>query len=197
MLSLSKISGSGNYYLNLAREDYYLNGGEPPGVWLGSATRHLGLFGKADPSDVRSLLAGFSPSGVGLVQNAGAENRQCGWDLTFSAPKSVSLLWALGSEREAREIQAAHFAAVDCAVRYLEAEGCFTRIGRGGTLVESVGVAVCVFEHGTSRMGDPQLHSHALLLNVAHRECGKWGSIDSRPIYDMMMVLGAAYRAEL
>ena len=99
MLSISKPmhgAGQGNYYLGLAREDYYLSGGEPPGLWHGEGASRLGLSGVVEPEKFRNLLNGFSPDRLHpLAQNAGRNDRQSGWDLTFSAPKSVSVLWAL------------------------------------------------------------------------------------------------------
>ena len=98
MLSLSAMtSGKGHYYTNLAREDYYLNGGEAPGEWLGRTPQKLGLRGEVEKDQLASLLEGFHPkTGEKLVQNAGKTKgdraRQAGVDLTFSAPKTVSVL---------------------------------------------------------------------------------------------------------
>ena len=90
MLSIGAMkSGQESYYQNLAREDYFLVGGEPPGRWLGRGAAALGLTGKIDSNELSALFRGYSPAGKKLVQNAGKENRQPGWDLTFSAPKSV------------------------------------------------------------------------------------------------------------
>lgn len=96
MLSIRHMaSGRENYYLQLAREDYFLEGGEPPGRWFGSALASLGLVeGTVEKDTLRTLMDGFAPDGRPLVQNAGKPNRQPGWDLTFSAPKAVSALWS-------------------------------------------------------------------------------------------------------
>ena len=95
MLSISppmKGAGKGNYYTGLAQEDYYTKGGEPLGEWYGEGAEQLGLNGKVKDIELRLALEGFSPTGEKLVQNAGDKDRQSGWDLTFSAPKSVSIL---------------------------------------------------------------------------------------------------------
>ena len=98
MLSISppmKGAGQGNYYLQLAREDYYLEGGEPPGRWVGLGAEALSLDGVVDRESLHNLLSGFDPKGrEAWVQNPGSNDRQSGWDLTFSAPKSVSVLWS-------------------------------------------------------------------------------------------------------
>src|SRR6478735_1903250 len=96
MLSVSAMSGGqGAYYTGLAREDYYLEGGEPPGWWQGRGAQLLGLEGQVDKEIFAALFSGLDGRGTPLVQNAGSPDRQPGWDLTFSAPKSVSVLWSM------------------------------------------------------------------------------------------------------
>ena len=87
MLSIAALSAvHGNYYLKLAREDYYLRGGEPRGLYLGEGAEALGLTGLVDEKECKRLLDGFSPDGKDpLTQNAGDPKHQAGWDLTFSA----------------------------------------------------------------------------------------------------------------
>jgi conjugative relaxase-like TrwC/TraI family protein len=82
LLSIAKISGTGqgDYYLNLASEDYYLKGGEPPGKWHGEGAKELGLRGEVKAKDFRNVLGGYSADGKEkLVQNAGEEGRQSSW----------------------------------------------------------------------------------------------------------------------
>ena len=111
MLSIIQIRGDGTYYTSLGRDDYYLKPGEPRGVWLGGGAEALGLTGTVDELTYRRVLAGFSPDGeTPLVRNAGTEIRRPGWDLTFSAPKSASEVWAASHgipevERAFREAQ--------------------------------------------------------------------------------------------
>ena len=199
MLSIGAIksTGQGEYYLDLGREDYYLKGGEPPGQWLGRGAEKLGLTGKVEDQDFRNLLKGFAIGGDSLIQNAGKQKHQPGWDLTFSAPKSVSVAWALSEESTRIRIQGAHDRAVAEALRYLEDEFAWTRRGRGGVEREEAGLVVATFLHGTSRAQDPQLHTHAICLNVGVREDGTTGTILSKPLYQSKMAAGAIYRAEL
>lgn len=122
MLSISAMTGMGlgSYYLNLAREDYYLGGGEPPGHWLGKGAEGMHLEGKVERLALRNLLLGRTPDGKrDLVQNAGKESRQCGWDLTFSAPKSVSTLFATSADDVRAKIRAAQAKAVAEALAFL------------------------------------------------------------------------------
>lgn len=95
MMTFAKIKNEGKYYLDLAKEDYYLNGGEPDGIWCGAAALMLRLKGAVNPGQFRNTLKGYSPDGKSpLCQNPG-KNHTSGWDLTFNAPKSFSLLWAV------------------------------------------------------------------------------------------------------
>src|SRR5437867_11336420 len=119
MLSICLMKGSGraDYYLDLAREDYYLAGGEPPGHWLGNGAIALRLTEEVKREDLRALMLGFSPGRRRpLVQNAGDRHRQSGWDLTYSAPKSVSVFWVLSSSEVRRQIQKAQHQAVARAI---------------------------------------------------------------------------------
>lgn len=198
MLSiLAKKSGQGRYYTELTAEAYYLEGGEPPGVWLGEGARRLGLQGEADKDLFSSLYEGLTPEGRKLVQNAGAGDRKCGWDLTFSAPKSVSVLWSQLGGEYGHEIRASHAQAVEAAMAYLEETAGFTRRGKGGAVKEKADLICCAFEHGTSRALDPQLHTHVLVLNIGVRRDGTTGSLTSPEFYDHKMAAGAIYRAEL
>lgn len=197
MLSVAAMSGGqGNYYTGLSREDYYTQGGEPEGLWLGKGAEKLGLSGTVDKEVFLELFSGFK-DGERLVQNAGKDNHRPGWDLTFSAPKSVSVLWSQADQETALEIRAAHITAVEKAICYVENEALWTRRGKGGVEHERCEAVVAAFEHGTSRAQDPQLHTHALLLNIGVTEDGKTRSLETQAVYEHKMAAGAIYRAEL
>lgn len=198
MLSLAAMkNGQCEYYQALAKEDYFLSGGEPPGYWLGEGARRLGLTGRVKARELAALFQGFSCAGMKLVQNAGKPNRQSGWDLTFSAPKSVSILWSQLRREEQQQIQEAHAAAVVATINYIEKNYAYSRIGRGGTERIRTGTVVAAFEHSCSRALDPQLHTHALVMNLGVDAMGKSRSILSRPLYQVKMLAGAYYRCEL
>ncbi len=197
-ISLMKGTGQGDYYLELAREDYYLAGGEPRGLWTGQAAQALGLSGFVERDDLKKLLGGFAPrSGDPLVQNAGAKDRQSGWDLCFSAPKSVSFLWAISPPEVRLRVQAIQQHAVEAGLGYLQDAAAVCRRGKGGESLESGQLVIATFEHGTSRAQDPQLHTHCLVINAARRADGSWGAIRSRDLFQHKMAAGAIYRAEL
>ena len=198
MLSISAMaSGSEWYYTNLAREDYYLKGGEPPGIWWGKGAEGLGLSGIVEGNDLRALFKGYAPDGTELVQNAGRKDRQPGWDLTFSAPKPVSTLWSQGDQWVREQIQAAQFEAAKVGLTYLQEEVAATRRGSKGSEREAAQLITAIYEHGTSRELDPNLHSHALILNACRRQDGTVGTILSQPVYQHKLTAGALYRAEL
>ncbi len=101
MLSIGKlgVAGGADYYLDKVAnsvDDYYLGRGEAPGQWVGQTAAVLGLVGQVDPGDLRNLLAGRSADGETLGAQV-QPSRRPGYDLTFSAPKGVSLLWAFGA----------------------------------------------------------------------------------------------------
>ena len=203
MLSLHGLgaagAGAAGYYAALARDDYYTRGGEPPGDWLGRGAASLGLSGTVDAAALRHVLHGFDGAGAtARVQGAGADHH-AGWDLTFSAPKSVSVLWATTDDPAVRAaIRDAQRAAVTATLAFAERHCAFTRRGHDGAGRERVaGLAVAAFEHATSRAQDPQLHTHCLVANLAPRADGTWGTVDGRHLFRWKMALGALYRAEL
>lgn len=202
MLSMSAMSGGqASYYLGLAREDYYLKGGEPPGQWYGEGAEALGLSGQVKDDQLYNLFGGYSPDGSKLlIQMQRHEDKAAhrpGWDLTFSAPKSVSVLWSQAGEEQRQKIQAAHHEAVLKALDYLQETSARTRRGKGGQLIEEAGLIISTFEHSTSRALDPQLHTHALVMNIGVREDGSTGTLSSLTLFQTKMAAGALYRLHL
>jgi conjugative relaxase-like TrwC/TraI family protein len=132
-----------------------------------------------------------------LCQNPGEKHRP-GWDLTFNAPKSVSVLWARADEQTKTLIQEAQKQAVLNALKLLEDNAAFTRRGSAGSEFESVeGLVAGLFEHSTSRTQDPHLHTHMVLANVAPRSDGSWGTIESRGLMLWQKAASSIYRASL
>ena len=120
-----------------------------------------------------------------------------GYALSFSPPKSVSVLWALSGEEVADAVRAGHDAAVDAALEFLEEHAAFCRHGQAGTLQEATGgLLEAVFVHRISRAGDPQLHSHVLVANkVQAASDSRWLSLDSRELYEVQKAAGMLYKA--
>lgn len=190
-------AGHEKYYSSLAREDYYVSGGEPLGKWYGRGATSLRLTGNVEKETLSKLFSGFSPDGKALVRNAGSEARRAGFDLTFNAPKSVSVLWSQSSAEVRAVIQRCHERAVLEALCYLEDSALFSRIGAQGQTLTRAGLIAAVFEHGTSRAKDPHLHSHALVLNACVRDNGTTGALEGRRLLHHKMAAGALYRVQL
>ena len=120
------------------------------------------------------------------------------FDLTFSAPKSVSVLFAIGEPALAGALVEAHDQAVDAAVGYLEREACRVRRGRGGVRREvGEGFVAAAYRHRMSRAEDPQLHTHVVAANMARSADGRWTALDATPIYQHAKAAGFLYQAHL
>jgi conjugative relaxase-like TrwC/TraI family protein len=188
------------YYAHLGQDDYYLRDGEPPGGWAGEGAARLSLAGPVTKSEFEAALRGIDPkTGERLAALGGrVQDHAAGWDMTFSAPKSVSVLWALSEARERPVIEGAHQTAVAAATRYLEQTAAWARRGKGGATREpTAGLLMATFEHHTSRELDPQLHAHVFIFNLAPRRDGTWGAIVSRELYKAQKRAGAVYRSAL
>jgi conjugative relaxase-like TrwC/TraI family protein len=118
-------------------------------------------------------------------------------DLTFSAPKRVSVLFAIGDDAMSAALVAAHERAVAEAFGYVEREACFTRRGRNGVLrVRGDGFVAAAYRHRLSRAGDPQLHTHVVVANMTRAD-GRWTSLEAHGLYAHKSAAGAVYRAVL
>jgi conjugative relaxase-like TrwC/TraI family protein len=191
---------AGAYYVDPDRHalaTYYLDAGEPPGVWVGKQAKALALVGDVDPEDFLSLMDGRDPSGAQLGRTYNDESVR-GYDITFSAPKSVSTLWALGDERVAGESLAAHDTAVRAVLDFVERHAT-TRATIDGAVqfVDADGLAIGVFRQHTSRMLDPQLHSHAVVVAKVRIPDGRWLALDARMIKCDQRTLSALYHSTL
>ncbi|MFN8160889.1 MAG: MobF family relaxase [Solirubrobacterales bacterium] len=205
MLTIGKLgAGQEAYYLEKVAggaEDYYSGEGEAGGRWRGDAARDLGLEGEIGAEQLTAMLTGRDPAtGDQLLGNVGVRARGAvpGFDLTFSAPKSVSLLWALGDPGISAPIRDAHERSIDAALGYLERQACWTRRGAGGaTFLEGSGYLAAAYRHRSSRAGDPQLHTHVLIANATRAEDGRWTRLYHPAIYEHAKTAGYPYEAQL
>jgi conjugative relaxase-like TrwC/TraI family protein len=188
------------YYDHLQRDDYYSRDGEPPGGWAGRGAERLSLVGPVTHAEFDAALRGVDPKTGERLAQVGGRGREhsAGWDMTFSAPKSVSVLWALSEGHDREMIERAHRSAVLAATAHLEATAGWARRGRGGATRErTAGLLMAQFDHHTSRESDPQLHTHAFIFNLAPRRDGSWGAIVSRDLYRAQKQVGATYHRAL
>ena len=194
-----------DYYLSRVAnsvDDYYLGSGEAPGRWLGEPAKVLGLEGEVGPEDLRMIFGGYDSEGNDLLSKYSRQpGRRPGFDLTFSAPKGVSLLWAFGDVDLKASIMRAHDEAVASTMDFVSKEACFVRRGSGSggqrEIIEAQGFVAAVFRHRTSRAGDPQLHSHVLVPNVVLGPDRRWSAPDGRHIYSWAKTAGTIYQSAL
>lgn len=189
-----------SYYSHLSADNYYTRDGEPPGRWAGEGAERLSLEEPVTRAEFEAALTGLDPKTQARLAALGGQNKthSAGWDMTFSAPKSVSVMWAL-SEKDVRErIEKAHVKAVLKATKSLEQTSAWARRGKGGRVKErTAGLLVAQFDHHTSRDLDPQLHTHSFIFNLAPRKDGTWGAILSRELYKAQKEAGFEYRNAL
>ena len=181
--------------------EYYLGAGEQPGVWVGRGLPELGLEPGSEVSEqqLEAVFArGLHPITGDALGRAWRADAVTGFDLTFSAPKSVSTLWALGGVTAQTQVAEAHRAAVLTALAYLDQHAALSRRGTDGVeQIRTAGFAAALFEHRTSRAGDPQLHTHALVPNKLRCADGVWRTVDGHEIYHHKKAAGAIYQAAL
>ena len=196
--------GSWQYYEHeLSVEDYFVGGGQEAGVWVGSGAAVLGLSGEVEEGQLARLFdEGRHPvSGAPLGLPYRHDSKRTvvtGFALSFSPPKSVSLVGAFGDRDTAAEVRAAHDSAVRAALCFLEDHAAFSRTGRGGVFqVDTEGFVAAAFTHHTSRAGDPQLHSHVLVANKVLCADGRWRSLDGRELFAFQKAAGMLYNATL
>ena len=171
-------------------------------AWRGKGAEALGLEGPVDPDAFKAVLEGTVPDGsgrrLGRKGKGGTFEHRPGRDLTFSAPKSVSLAALVGGDERIVEV---HDSAVKKSLGWLEKNVAETRVMDPGTgrMVRSRGqnTVVATFRHDTSRNLDPLLHTHSVIANMLQGPDGKWRTMANERLYRSKMLLGALYRNEL
>lgn len=223
MLSLAKAAK--DYYLRKLgevspREDYYLRGGTATGAWRGSGAAELGLEGVVSAEGLVRLFDGQHPVTGERLGRRLRKDGVAAWDLTFSADKSVSLLWALGDVETRREVLAAFDEATGAALSYLESVASSTRgaarapvvdekgrplLDEDGTPrhrvetwpIRTTGYVAAWFTEFTSRADDPQVHTHVVVGNRVKGVDGVWRALDGRLLYTHRLAAGYLHEAVL
>ncbi len=194
----------------LAAVEYYTRylteaPGEIPGQWLGGQAAGLSLAGDVAADDLLAVLEGRDPrSGTPLgralldreLADGSIVKAVAGFDATFSAPKSLSVLWAL--TRDDRLLET-HDVAVNAALAHLERFGSTTRVRvAGGRLhPDSQGLTIAAFRQTTSRADDPQIHTHCVISAKVQTDDGRWLALDARYLKKHQRVLGGLYQSVL
>lgn len=223
MLSLSKARK--DYYLQklgevTPREDYYLRGGAAAGTWHGNGAAEARLQGRVSAEGLVRLFDGQHPLTGEQLGHRLRKRGVAAWDLTFSADKSVSLLWALGDPEVRQQVLEAFDEATREAFTYLESVASSTRgatriptlddegnpvVGEDGRPryqvqtwpIETTGYLAAWFTEFTSRADDPQLHAHVVVGNRVKGVDGAWRTLDGRLLYRHKLAAGYIHEAEL
>lgn len=201
---------------------YYVSSEAPPGRWFGAGLGGLNIEAgtevdrdhalalyqdHADPLTGQQLGRPVmsqreAPEGARTPSGQAAKQTRQGvhgFDITFSPPKSVSTLWALSEPQVQGQVYEAHKQAVEEALQWAEENVIQSRAGHGGVAQVGVtGVAASLFDHWDSRNGDPQLHTHAVIVNKVQRTSdGEWVTIDSHTLYRNMVAISEKYNSLL
>ncbi|WP_407437659.1 conjugative transfer relaxase/helicase TraI [Lelliottia sp.] len=204
MMSVAPVASAGGaagYYSNA--DNYYFLG-NLQSLWLGEGAKALGLEGSVRGDDLTAVLEGRLPDGSRLGKEINGNHvHRPGHDLTFSAPKSVSILGLIGGDKAMVE---AHNHAVRVAAGYVE-KLISARDTKDGvtSIVHTDKMVAAAFTHDTSRNLDPQLHTHLLIANMTEQD-GKWKALATDYIHNagfietvmkMQVTLGKIYRSAL
>jgi conjugative relaxase-like TrwC/TraI family protein len=188
---------AGLYYVHdLPR--YYLGADEPPGRWAGRGAAQAGLIGEVDPSVFVALVDGLDPSGTIVRGRRYGERSVRSYDITCSAPKSVSVLWAVADEPIRREVLDAHDTAVAAVIDFVDGQAHTRPVIDGHVVVvDAKGITAATFRQHTSRALDPQLHTHAIVIAKVQAPHGRWLALDGRVLKHDQRTLSALYHAAL
>ena len=200
--ALASASQGASYY---ERDGYYAKDDpehREASAWAGKGAEELGLKGPVDPDTFRAVLEGRVPDGSGRQLGRRGRDGEIlhrpGRDLTFSAPKSVSIAALVGGDDRIVET---HDRAVAATLAWVERNAAETRMKDPETgkmaRVGNQKIVAALFGHDTSRNLDPQLHTHAVLANMVRGEDGKWRSMANEGLYAKQKLIGMLYRNEL
>ena len=167
---------------------YFRDQGE--GYWLGKGAAQLGLAGRVTRPSMAAALQGCHPVDRVFLPAHKPARRRAGWDLILAAPKSVSLL-----AESSDQVAAGHQAAVAGVVDHFESELLLVR--RAGTQVAGVGLVAAAFDHRRNASGEPHLHTHLVVANLAPGPDGGWSHIDPGGWWPARRSLGAVYQLGL
>ena len=188
MLSVATVrsaKGAAGYF---AADNYYTAGeAEASGEWYGKGAAALGLEGAVDKEAFEGLLKGSLPDGSRVGT---ADRHRAGMDLTFSLPKSWSLLALVGGDRRIIE---AYRAAVKETLAWAERNAAETRMEVNGRekVVPTGNLVAAIFEHDTSRAQEPQAHLHAIIANVTQGPDGKWRALHNDKLWSLNTLLNS------
>jgi conjugative relaxase-like TrwC/TraI family protein len=200
MSNVTSVAAASSYY---AEDNYYSQDeNQAKSAWEGKGAESLGLSGAVGTEDFEKILSGeVGGQQLGRVTGKDAEGKverehRPGYDLTLSAPKSVSIVAEVGGRADVRE---AHEAAVSKVLEYLEKNFAGARVTEAGEtrFEKTENVIAARFHHTTSRDLDPQTHTHLVIANATQTQDGVWRSLSNELLYKNQALLGSIYDSEL
>jgi conjugative relaxase-like TrwC/TraI family protein len=203
VLSIGKVAvGQHRYYeqqVAQGDDDYYTGRGEVPGEWRGAGAQALGLSGRVAGEQFNALVSGLDPRDPTVrLRWSDRDPEVAALDLTFSAPKSVSVLAAAGPDELMRALVGAHNDAVRAALSYLDETAVMVRRGHAGATVKAgEGLVAAAYLHRMSRSLDPQLHTHVVAANLTRGPDGRFTALHATPLYRAAKTAGYLYQAHL
>jgi conjugative relaxase-like TrwC/TraI family protein len=199
-------------------KDSYYTKNQEKGMWQGKVATQMGLVGSVKQQDFETLLQGKDMDGEQQIRltskdvDENGERLRAGADFTFSAPKSVSVLYemakAYGNEKLANKIIEAHEKSVETSLNRLESDYAGVRRKVDGDTItdKPQGLIIAKFTHDTTRAVtdengkskiDPQLHTHSFVMNMTKDQDGNYKSVDYKNMLDQKKLIGQEYRNEL
>jgi conjugative relaxase-like TrwC/TraI family protein len=193
------------------RQNYWSRDQQGHSEWQGKLAEQWGLSGPVGNEHFARLTEGQHPhTEAQLVRHQASKTyegkfgkevtsveHRAGWDATFSAPKSVSLTALVGGDERVRE---AHRESVRVALNELE-KYTQARIGNVHAPETTGKFVAATFEHDTARPVDgyaaPQLHTHAVIFNVAERDNGQTRALQPQELFASQRYATSVYRSEL
>ena len=147
------------------------------------------------PADLDAAQRAAAVESITRIESARrTRSAVAGFDLTFTMPKSASVLWALGDPGTQAAVAGAHRQAVQAALALVEDRALFTRVGvRSCAQVPTRGMVAAQFDHWDTRTGDPNLHTHVVIANKVQGLDGLWRSLDSRALHHATVAVSEVY----
>jgi conjugative relaxase-like TrwC/TraI family protein len=197
MMSMSAVSGGSAAASYYSSDNYYTaEQAAEASAWAGKAAEALGLKGPVDEQTFADILDGKLPTGD-VIKSPSGEHR-AGLDLTFSAPKTVSLLALIGGDER---IEVAMKESVEATLAWAEENLLEARVWdkeASQQVRENTGnLVAALFAHDVNRNGEPQLHVHAVVLNATKASDGKWHAVFNDALFKHQHLLGAIQSADL
>ena len=198
MLSIAGVSSAGQAASYYTKDNYYTaDAAQEASAWAGEGAETAGLNGEVKLDDFKAILEGKMPDGSELATGGKERTRAPGFDMTFSAPKSLSMLAYVGGDERLLE---ANMKATKATIAWAEKNLAETRMqGPDGKMetVKTGNLVVALFQHDTNRNLDPQAHIHAVIANATLSPDGKWRALHNGKIWQAYATIASVYNAAL